>query len=88
MIELPLPILAAERKAKEILAQYAIDAPEYIRVRDLAFDLGVGVVEGPLHGAAARLVRSGEVAVIIVICIVVCAQAKYGMALLREAGLP
>lgn len=64
MSDLPLPVLSAERKAKEILARYGVDAPEHIRVRDIAFDLGAGVVEGPLHGAAARLVRAGGVAVI------------------------
>lgn len=64
MNELSLPVLSAERKASEIIVHYGIDAPEHIRVRDIAFDLGAGVIEGPLHGAAARLVRSGGTAII------------------------
>jgi hypothetical protein len=62
--KLPLPVLAAEKKAGEILTRFGIDGPEHIRVKDLAYALGAGVIEGPLRGAAARLTRSKNGAVI------------------------
>jgi Zn-dependent peptidase ImmA (M78 family) len=62
--DLPWALRAAERKAADLIEQYGIDSPEHIRLEDIAYDLGVGVVEGPLKGAAARLVRFQKKAVI------------------------
>lgn len=62
--KLPLPILAAEKTARGIVSQFGIDAPEHIRVKDLAYAHGAGVIEGPLRGAAARLTKSNNGAVI------------------------
>jgi hypothetical protein len=61
---LPLSITRAEKQADEILAMYGIDDPVHIRTRDLAYALGVAVRDAPLRGAAARLTRLGNRAVI------------------------
>jgi len=62
--DLPLNLLRAEHKASEIIERYGIAAPEHIQVEDIAFALGVTVVERTLFGAAASLVRSGKSATI------------------------
>jgi hypothetical protein len=62
--ELPLAHLIAERKAAEVIEKYGIDSAEQIRLEDIAYDLGVRILEGPLKGAAARLVRFGNTATI------------------------
>lgn len=58
--DLPVELRAAERRAAETIQRYGISAPEHIRLKDIAFDLGVTVKEGPLVGAAGSLVRIGE----------------------------
>jgi len=62
--ELPVAFLIAEQKAGEIIEKYGIDSPEQIQLEDIAYDLGVRVLKGPLKGAAARLVRFGNTATI------------------------
>jgi Zn-dependent peptidase ImmA (M78 family) len=62
--ELPLAHLIAEQKATEIIDKYGIDSAEQIRLEDIAYNLGVRILEGPLKGAAARLVRFGNTATI------------------------
>lgn len=59
-----LNLRIAEQKAAELIERYGIASPEHIRLRDIAYDLGVTVIEGPLKGAAASLVRSGKKATI------------------------
>lgn len=47
----------AASAARAIVERYAIEAAEHILLEAIADDLGVEVVEGPLAGAIARLVR-------------------------------
>jgi len=54
----------AEASASKLIERYGISSPEHIRLKDIAYDLGVGVIEGPLEGAAASLVRTGKRATI------------------------
>jgi hypothetical protein len=63
-VDLPLPLLRAEQKAAETIERFGITAPEHIRLEDIAYALGAKIVEGPLKGAAASLVRLGEKATI------------------------
>jgi Zn-dependent peptidase ImmA (M78 family) len=50
--------------ASKIIEQYGITKPKDIHLKDIAFALGVRIVEGPLAGAAASLVRRGDQAII------------------------
>ena len=59
-LDLPLALQKAEQKASGIIDRYGITSPEHIRLEDIAFDLGVRIVERPLTGAAASLVRWGR----------------------------
>ncbi len=63
-LDLPLSLLKAEKKASEIIDGYGITFPEHIRLEDIAFALRARIVEGPLTGAAASLVRRGSYATI------------------------
>jgi hypothetical protein len=63
-LDLPLPLLKAEQEASKIIDGYGISSPEHIRIEDIAYALGVRIVEGPLQGAAASLVRLGAKATI------------------------
>jgi len=63
-VDLPLPLLTAEQRAAEIIERFGITAPVHIRLEDIAYALGAKVVEGPLKGAAASLVRLGAKATI------------------------
>jgi hypothetical protein len=62
--ELPEPVRQAERAAEGIINRFGITQPEHIRLKDIAFELGVWVKTGPLEGATARLVRLGDSGVI------------------------
>ncbi|MFZ5447046.1 MAG: ImmA/IrrE family metallo-endopeptidase [Thermodesulfobacteriota bacterium] len=53
-------LLAAERKALEIIDRFAITIPDEIKIEALCDALGVKVILGQLDGAAARLVRYGD----------------------------
>jgi hypothetical protein len=63
-VDLPLSLLRAEQKAAELIERFGIIAPEHIRLEDIAYALGARIVEGPLKGAAASLVRLGPKATI------------------------
>jgi len=63
-VDLPVPILRAEQKAAEIIERFGITVPEHILLEDIAYALGAKIVEGPLKGAAASLVRMGARATI------------------------
>ncbi|MBW1947588.1 MAG: ImmA/IrrE family metallo-endopeptidase [Deltaproteobacteria bacterium] len=63
-VDLPLPLLRAEKRAAEIIERFGITAPEHIRLEDIAYAMGAKIVEGPLKGAAASLVRLGDKATI------------------------
>jgi Zn-dependent peptidase ImmA (M78 family) len=56
--------LKASSTALELLREFAIVEPHDIRVEDLATAKGAVVVEGPLEGCEARLVRVGKRGVI------------------------
>jgi len=58
--EMPVAFREAEKSAAELLKEYGVESAEHIRLEDIAYDLGVRIVEGPLTGAAARLVRYGK----------------------------
>lgn len=57
-------LINAEYEASKIIEKYGITSPEHIRLKDIAYDLGVNVLEGTLKGAAASLVKIGEYATI------------------------
>lgn len=61
---LELNFRKAEQEASSLIEQYGITSPDHIRLKDIAFDKKVTVVEGELKGAAASLVRTGEYATI------------------------
>jgi hypothetical protein len=63
-IDLSLPLLRAEQKASEIIDQFGITSPEHIRLTDIASYFRASIVERPLKGAAASLVRWGQHATI------------------------
>lgn len=54
----------AEKKAAEIIKKFGIYHTNHIRLHDIAFALGVQIKDGALKGAAARLIRIGDHAVI------------------------
>lgn len=56
--------LRASSAALELVREFAIAEPRDIRVEDLATAKGAIVVEGPLEGCEARLVRAGKRGVI------------------------
>lgn len=56
----------AQRCAKALLHRFGVRAPEHLVVEAFAARLGVEIVEAPLEGATAQLVRSGTRAMIIV----------------------
>jgi len=58
--DLDLNLRIAEREAAKIVEKYGISSPKHIRLRDIAYDLGVHVREGKLKGAAASLTRVGK----------------------------
>ncbi len=60
----PISILAAKKRAAELIEYYGISSPEEIRLEDIAYDQNVIVVEGSLEGASARLISTGSSAVI------------------------
>ena len=62
--ELPYDFMKAEKSAARLLSGYGVESPEHIRLEDMAYDLGIRIVEGPLKGAAARLLRYGKNATI------------------------
>lgn len=59
-----LDIRKAALESSRIIDRFGITNPEDIRLKDIAFALGVEVIEGRLEGAAASLVRHGDKAVI------------------------
>lgn len=61
---LDLNLRIAEQEATKIIEKYGISSPEHIRLKDIAYDLGVNVIEGTLQGAAASLVKRGKYATI------------------------
>ncbi|MEE9914013.1 MAG: ImmA/IrrE family metallo-endopeptidase [Deltaproteobacteria bacterium] len=63
-LNLKLKTRIAEQKASEIIKEFGIYHPSHIRLHDIAFALGVQIKEGSLRGAAARLIRIGNRAVI------------------------
>ncbi len=60
----PMHILRAKKSASDLISRYGITEPEDIRLEDIAYDLGVSVVEGTLENASARLVVNNKNAVI------------------------
>ena len=62
--DLHIKLINAESRATKLIEKYGISAPEHIRLRDIAFDLGAEVVEGHLEKAAASLTRIGDCATI------------------------
>lgn len=64
MNNLSLDLIHAEQEASKIIEKYGISSPEHIRLKDIAYDLGVDVLEGTLKGAAGSLVRIGNNATI------------------------
>jgi Zn-dependent peptidase ImmA (M78 family) len=53
-------LIVAEREASNLIEEYGISDPKHIQLEDIAFDLGVRVVKGPLNGAVASLTRYGN----------------------------
>jgi Zn-dependent peptidase ImmA (M78 family) len=64
MNSLSLNLIHAEQEASKIIEKYGISSPEDIRLEDIAYDLGVNILEGELKGAAGSLVRIGDNATI------------------------
>ncbi|MFH0812011.1 MAG: ImmA/IrrE family metallo-endopeptidase [Pseudomonadota bacterium] len=62
--DLDLKLRIAENEAAKIIEKYGISMAEHIRLKDIAYDLRVVVLEGALGGAAASLVRVGKNATI------------------------
>ena len=62
--DLNLNLIHAEHEASKIIEKYGISSSEHIRLEDIAFDLGVDIIEGALRGAAASLVKFGKYATI------------------------
>jgi hypothetical protein len=56
--------LKASAQALRLLDRYGISRPGEIHLEDIAWDLGIEIVTGPLRGAEAHLVRVGEVGAI------------------------
>jgi len=54
----------AKELAQWIIDRYAIDCPEHIQLEQIAKDLNVEVIDAPIDGAVARLIRSGKHGVI------------------------
>lgn len=50
----------AVRAAKGVIEDYGIRAPEEIELEAIAYDRGLTVIDGPLNGALARLLREGD----------------------------
>jgi Zn-dependent peptidase ImmA (M78 family) len=48
---------AAKDAARKVIERYAIESADHILLEAIAADLGVEVLEGPLAGAIARLIR-------------------------------
>lgn len=59
-----LEIRKAKLEASRIIERFGVTGPDDIRIKDIAYALGVDVVEGPLDGAAASLVTLGNRALI------------------------
>lgn len=59
-----LAIRKAALESSRIIDRFGITKPGDIRLKDIAFALGVDVIEGRLEGAAASLVRCGDKAII------------------------
>lgn len=59
-----LGLRAAQKAACRLIEDYGIAKPAEIELEDIAFDLGLRVVEGRLSGAAASLVVAGRSGVI------------------------
>lgn len=62
--DLDIKLRIAEDEANRLIEKYGISMAEHIRLKDIAYDLGVVVLEGALKGAAASLVRVGKNATI------------------------
>ena len=62
--ELNFNWINAEQEASKIIEKYGVSSSEHIRLKDIAFDLGVNVIEGDLKAAAASLVKIGKHATI------------------------
>ena len=62
--DLSLNLMHAEQEASKIIEKYGISSSEHIRLEDIAYDLGVTVLEETLKGAAASLVKIGKYATI------------------------
>lgn len=60
----PLQFTMAENAATQLIDKYGIEAPEHIRLSDIAFHEGVLVVNEPVARATASLVRIGNTATI------------------------
>ena len=59
-----LDIRKAALASSRIIDRFGITKPEDIRLKDIAFALGVDVIEGRLEGVAASLVTCGDKAII------------------------
>ncbi len=58
--DINLNLKFAESEASKLIEKYGICAPEHIRLKDIAYDLGSYVVEGHLQNAAASLVKTQD----------------------------
>lgn len=59
-----VPVRKAKQAATQLIDFYGISEPSHIRLEDICFDRGAEIVEGPLTGAAARLVTMETGAII------------------------
>lgn len=56
----PIELVLAGGRAAQFWTRYGITAPDELVLEDLAFALGVAVLEGRLDSADARLIRAGN----------------------------
>jgi len=47
-------------RARRLVTEYGIDSPAAVDLEAIAFDLGLVVIDAPLQGASARLIRKGN----------------------------
>jgi hypothetical protein len=59
-LDLDLRLRKSEKEAAKLIDRFGIYEPDHIRMPEIAYSIGVSIVEGPLPGASARLIRIGE----------------------------
>jgi hypothetical protein len=53
-------VAEAQRRARRLHRSFGVSAPEHVRVKAFAANLGATIVVAPLAGAAAQLIRRGR----------------------------